>query len=177
MKITAVDQQKDLFIVEDFYPAELLDRFLATDHLLTAHKKEAMQNDWSRRRLVKEPDSIYELFDNYVKSITEELGKIIGVDLMASDTGFWLDEPGFCMNSHLDNENVQVSMQVYLNHNDVSLGTVFYNPDCSVRYKSNYTPNTGYIMINNPNQFHGMGVPVPKDTYRISSYSWLYPKV
>jgi hypothetical protein len=175
MKITAVDTQKNLFVVEDFYPAELLDRFLATDHLLTAHKKEAMQNDWPRRRLVKEPDSIYELFDNYVKSRTEEIGKIIGISLMGSDTGFWLDEPGFCMNSHVD--IVQVAMQVYLNHNDPLLGTVFYNPDCSVRHKPNYKINTGYIMINNPNQFHGMGVPVPKDTYRISSYSWLHPKV
>lgn len=176
MKITPVDSQKNLFVVENYYPAELLAEFLNTDHLLSPYTKENMQNKWPRRKLILEPESIYERVDVYNKYQTHVIGSIIGVDIVASDTGFWLDEPGFYMGPHLDNDGVQISMQIYLNDNIKELGTVFYNTDNTIRHRLEYTVNTGYIMINGPEQYHAMMTPVPKDSYRISSYSWLHPK-
>ena len=177
MTITAYDNLNDFFVIENFYTQDLIEQFVTTDHLAAPWKKEDWQDQYPRRRLIHEPGSIYEQFDLYVKSQLNVFGQAIGKELMACDTGFWLDEAGFCMTPHLDNMGVAVSMQIYLNNNDKNLGTVFYNPDDTVRCSTKYKLNTGYAMINGPHQKHGMGNPVPEGTYRISSYSWFYPKV
>lgn len=177
MKITNVDTEYNLFRVENFYPQELLTQFTETDHLSALYKKEEMQDNWPRRKILFDTDSVYEKMDRYVKSMLDNIAGSINCPLLACDTGFWLDEPLFSMDPHLDNDGVQVSMQLYLNDNDINLGTVFYNIDKSIRYKAEYRVNTGYIMINGPSQVHGMGIPVPENTYRISSYTWMYPKV
>ena len=177
MNITAVDRTPDLFQVDSIYSQELLAEFADTDHLQSDWRKEDWQDEYPRRRLIYASDSIYAHLENCVKAHLQSISKIIGIDIAACDTGFWLDLPGFCMSPHLDNDGVSASMQVYLNVNESSLGTAFYNADKSVRYQSPYTVNTGYIMINGPQQTHGMGNPVPNDSYRISSYTWFYPKV
>jgi hypothetical protein len=177
MNILAVDSAADLFQVTDIYPQELLAEFAVADHLQSQWRKEDWQHQYPRRRLVYTENSIYAQLENCVKAHLQNIAKSIGFDIAACDTGFWLDLPGFCMSPHLDNDGVRASMQIYLNVNESSLGTVFYNPDNSVRYQSSYTPNTGYIMINGPQQTHGMNNPVPADSYRISSYTWFYPKV
>jgi hypothetical protein len=177
MNITAVDSTADLFRVDSIYPLELLAEFAATDHLQTEWKKEDWQDQYPRRRLIYGPDSVYAQLENCVRAHLHSISTIVGIDIVACDTGFWLDLPGFCMSPHLDNSGVSASMQVYLNINESSLGTVFYNLDGSIRYQSPYAENTGYIMINGPQQTHGMDNPVPDSSYRISSYTWFYPKV
>ena len=177
MNIILVDNIVDLFRVDGIYPQELLAEFAAIDHLQTDWRKEDWQAKYPRRRLIYTPDSIYAQLENCVRAHLPLISKNIGLDITACDTGFWLDLPGFSMTSHLDNLGVSSSMQIYLNVNDSVLGTVFYNPDGSIRYQSPYTENTGYIMINGPQQMHGMNNPVPTNSYRISSYTWFYPKV
>ena len=177
MNITAVDSAADLFRVDGIYPQELLAEFATIDHLQTDWRKEDWQADYPRRRLICTPDSIYAQLENCVRAHLPSISKNIGLDIVACDTGFWLDLSDFCMEPHLDNLIVSSSMQIYLNVNDSALGTVFYNPDGSNRYQSPYTENTGYIMINGPQQMHGMSNPVPVNSYRISSYTWFYPKV
>ena len=95
---------------------------------------------------------------------------------MGSDTGFWLDEAGFFMEPHLDNSGLFASMQIFLNKNHSNLGTAFYNADETLRFQPEYKINTGYIMLNNGEQLHGMENPVPNNSYRICSYTWFYPK-
>jgi hypothetical protein len=177
MNITAVDNIVNLFRVDSIYPQELLAEFAAIDHLQTDWRKEDWQAKYPRRRLIYAPDSIYAQLELCIRAHLPLISKNIGLDITACDTGFWLDLPGFSMTSHLDNLGVSSSMQIYLNVNDSVLGTVFYNPDGSIRYQSPYTENTGYIMINGPQQMHGMSNPVPTNSYRISSYTWLCPKV
>ena len=177
MNITAVDNTANLFQVDSIYPQELLAEFTVTDHLQTDWRKEDWQAEYPRRRLIYAPDSIYAQLENCVRAHLPFISKNIGLDLAACDTRFWLDLPGFSMESHLDNLGVSSSMQIYLNANDSALGTVFYNLDGSNRYQSLYTENTGYIMINGPQQMHGMNNPVPINSYRISSYTWFCPKV
>lgn len=176
MIIKPVDGANDLFEVQNFYPEELLSRFLSTDHLVQPYKKEDWQDNWPRRRIVHDVDPIYNDLDTYVKLQLPSISDIVNRELMACDTGFWLDEAGFRMAPHVDNAGVQVAMQIYLNENDITLGTVFYDNTLSVRYRPLYKVNWGYLMINNPNQLHGMMNPVPDDTYRISSYTWFWLK-
>jgi len=177
MTITPYDSQNNLFVVDDFYPDELIEQFVSTDHLSAAWKKEDWQEHYPRRRLMHEPGSIYERMNSYVNSQLAAVAEAISMELIYSETGFWLDEPGFRMLPHIDNEGVAVSLQIYLNQNNNDLGTIFYNPDKTVRHCFEYKLNTGYLMINGPAQLHGMGVAIPEGTYRISSYSWFYPKV
>jgi hypothetical protein len=176
MIIEPVDDTNDLFVVQDFYPEELLGRFLATDHLVQPYKKEDWQDNWPRRRIVHALDPIYDDMESYTRTQISNISEIINQTLMWSDTGFWLDEAGFSMLPHVDNASVQVAMQIYLNENDITLGTVFYDNTLSVRYRPLYKVNCGYLMINNPKQLHGMMNTVPNDSYRISSYTWFYPK-
>jgi hypothetical protein len=65
------------------------------------------------------------------------------------------------------------------------LGTAFYHykDHASLRHQFAVEPNAGYLMINNPDptgyrklQWHGMLTPVPADSFRVSSYSWLTAK-
>jgi hypothetical protein len=177
MNITAIDDLADLFQVDSVYPQDLLDKFAVVDHLQTDWRKEDWQAEYPRRRLIYSAESIYAQLENCVKAHLRNLSKITGINIIACDTGFWLDLPGFSMAPHLDNEGVKASMQVYLNINESSLGTVFYHSDGSTRYQSPYVKNTGYVMINGPQQTHGMSYPVPDNSYRISSYTWFYPKV
>jgi hypothetical protein len=85
----------------------------------------------------------------------------------------WLDSAGFSMASHLDNPGVTNSMQVYLNQNNETLGTHFYDANKNLRYQVPFMLNCGYIMINGPEQYHGAPNRVPADTYRLNSYTHL----
>ena len=177
MTITPVDNKFDLFSVVDLYPTTILENLAQTDHLQSEWKREDWQAEWSRKRLINTPGSIYEAIDLYVKSKVSEIEQITNTGILSCDTGFWLDEPGFTTQSHLDNNNVFMAMQIYLTeHPGHDLATEFYSEDCTVRFKPEYKINHGYLMINTPNQYHGMMVPVPDNTYRLSSYTWFYKK-
>lgn len=176
MKITAVDNKLDLFQIENFYPLDLLEKFSYSDHMSMPWKKEAMQTQYPRRRLIVPNGSIYKDMNKHVNSVLETIADITKINYMCADTGFWLDESGFSMAPHVDNEVVFASMQIFLNINRLDLGTTFYNMDKSVRFKPEYRLNNGYIMINNNSQLHGMSIPVPENSYRICSYTWFYPK-
>jgi hypothetical protein len=66
-----------------------------------------------------------------------------------------------------------------------NLGTAFYhyNNPAALRYQVEAVPNAGYLIINNADstgyrklQWHGMLTPVPANSLRVSSYSWLTTK-
>ena len=176
MILTEVDNRADLFWVKDVYPDDLLEEFLSTDHLMQPWRRQDWQLDYPRRKIIFQQDSIYGRMYTYIQKLLDEISQDIDIPMLHADTAFWLDEPGFSMEPHLDNLGVMASMQIFLNHNDINLGTVFYNPDGTVRRAFPYELNSGYIMINNPRQVHGMGFPVPDDTFRLCSYTWLTPK-
>lgn len=176
MKITAVDNKHDLFCVENLYPDNLLEIFLNLDHLSVPWNKEVIQHEYPRRRLIIEAGSVYEKMNLHINSIIQILSDITKQNFIHADTGYWLDQSGFSMEPHVDNAGVFASMQIFLNNNASNLGTTFYNLDKTVRFRPEYKINTGYIMINNEAQIHGMVNPVPEMSYRISSYTWFYPK-
>jgi hypothetical protein len=54
-------------------------------------------------------------------------------------------------------------------------GTVFYNQDQTVRYTFPYKVNTGYIMLNGPDQYHGVPTTLAEGELRLSSYTYFGP--
>ena len=175
MKITPVDSKNDLYFVENIYPQNLLDDLLSLDHLATPGSAEELQENYPRKKLAHTYDT-YEVFNKYVQSLQTNIEQSLGFEFLSCDTAFWLDLPGFDMESHLDNDGVYAAMQIYLSENTKPMPTVFYNTNGSVRFIPKYQVNSGYLMLNNSNQWHAMPYTVPDNEYRLTSYTWFYKK-
>jgi len=177
MNIIAIDARSDLFSVSNIYPKHLLKKVEKIDFKSLDLQQEEMQSDWpSRYRVIVDSVPVFLELDLFIKSKLEYIANITDTELMACDTGFWLDTEGFVTNAHLDNHRVYMAMQVYLTEHSVHMGTEFYNSDNSIRYKAEYAKNSGYLMVNNGNQLHSMLTPVPPKHYRLSSYTWFFKK-
>lgn len=174
MIITAVDNKQDLFLIENIFPDNLLDNLSKVILLDLPYKNEAWQEEYSRRRL--EPNTVLLGFSKYIRHNLERLNESTGMQAIDCTTGFWLDEPGFTMNTHVDNSNVFASMQIYLLGENCP-GTKFTTELGLERYCFNFSKNTGYLMINNIDQYHEVAGTVPADTYRLCSYTWFFPKL
>ena len=174
MIITPVDHHKNLFYVEQVYPKHLLDKMTAEYALSATWRREDMQSGWLRRRLNDSP--LIAEFDQHIKSCAAQIDQATGFAILSCDTGFWLDEPGFTVDQHLDNDAVSASMQIYIWDDAALPGTAFYVED-QIRREFKYVQNTGYLMINGPGQYHGMTATVPDGHNRLCSYTWFYPKV
>lgn len=180
MRIKSVDDKNDLFLVEDFYPHELLNR-IKIDELLNDKNLQDVNNGNSigTRKSVRRTELNSDL-RKYTESILPEISKSIGVELSGCTVNLWIDGPGFYMGIHEDNPVIQVSLQIYLTEDDESLGTKFYhdfNHDhtkATLRYAFPYRINCGYIMIAVPGQWHGFPVKLNENQQRLTTYTYLY---
>lgn len=172
MKVTAVDNQNNLFYVEDFYPQHLIDLAAKENFLTHDYDPVLVQGQYTRRNI--KYSTIVEKFEKATTKGITELGKIINQKLKHTGSAIWIDLENYYMDKHIDGVNhVHAGMQIYIKHAPSNLGTCFYNQDDSVRFQIPYQVNCGYFMINNTNQVHAMPTPVPKDCYRASVYSWI----
>ena len=202
MIIKSIDDKFELFSVSDVFSEFLLEKFKEADHINSPWKKEQGQLDWPRRLLTDEYELVYVAMDLYIKEQVPYIEEITKTPILSCDTTFWLDEPGFFTYPHLDNENIFMSMQVYLSdhpgidmatefynvdetnwakfneqtHPDIDQARDYYNTDSCMRFKPEYKINSGYLLINNPRLYHGMLTPVPANNYRLSSYTRFYKK-
>lgn len=186
MLITAVDDYCDLFAVQDVFPSHIVDKVLSTDWLNLPWQRQEGQESWPRRRIDNSALSWIKDWDNYLEQHISKIEQGIGRQLHGyQGTAWWLDEPGFTCAMHTDGE-MPGSMQLTWIGANPALGTAFYhykNTD-SLRHQFAMQPNAGYIMINSPDtqgarhlQWHAMLTPVPPNTYRLCSYSWLSEKL
>ena len=185
MQITAVDQNHNLFTISDLVPQSLVDKILKTDWLSLEHT--LTEGNRLLRRQVQNyqlpwinewHDCIHQNWQSIAEQTTCN-------HLKYADTGFWIDMPTYTCPIHTDGE-LPGSIQMYWIGTDTNIGTTWYHyknqPD-QTRHVFKFIPNTGYIMINQsePNgyrklQWHGMLTPVPDNSFRVSSYSWLANK-
>lgn len=176
MKITAIDSRQDLYLIQDILPSSLILDIAQEPVQDYSWELQEGQEAWKRRKLILPPSSKLHLVDKYLNEIRHNIAKDIGVIWHEYDcwSSFWLDFPGFTTDIHLDGY-LPCAMQLYLGHNISDIGTVFYHDHTvplRVRYQFEYKPNTGYLMLNNQNQWHGMLKPVPNDSFRLSSYTY-----
>lgn len=172
MKVTAVDNQNNLFYVEDFYPQDLIN-LAAKENFLT-HKSDPVlvQGQYTRRNL--NYSKLVEKFENASKKGLDEIAKIINQKLKLTSIAVWVDLENYYMDKHLDSLNhVSAGMQIYIKEAPENLGTCFYNQDGSLRFQLPYKVNCGYFMINGLNQIHSMPTAVPKNCHRVSVYHWI----
>jgi len=177
MIITPVDEQNNLFLVEDVYPQDLIDKIQQENFWEYEWQLQEGQPDWARRKLVIKPWGILAQVDTYLNTLHSHIAKTIGVKFKYEgvDSAFWLDYPPYTCKTHLDGD-LPIAMQIYLlDKAGPEHGTVFYNKDETVRYAFPYKVNTGYLMLNGPNQYHGAPSTLQPGELRLSSYTYFGP--
>ncbi len=183
MQITPVDDYQDLFVVSHAVSREMEQKILNTPWMdLDFHKQQGQEN-WPRRRIDDQQLPWLHQWQQEISDCWALLEQTLGVQLQPyAGTAFWIDEPGFTCSIHTDGE---MPGSLHLSWiGDSGLGTTFYHSKNSehVRFRHEFASNSGYAMINIPNstgyrhlQWHGMLEPVPKNSFRLTSYTWLTP--
>lgn len=172
MKVTAIDDQNNLFLVEDFYPLEVIDQINQMDFFKYDYEPVLVHGQYTRRNL--KIDDFLRILSKLSDNAIFEVVKQSGINLHLTGCGFWLDTEGYWMDKHIDSiDHVSAGMQIYIRDSVDDLGTCFYNTDNSVRYQFPYKANTGYFMINTKEQIHAMPYVVSKGISRLSVYHWL----
>ena len=182
MTIYPVDNYHDLFVVENFFPPTIVDKVLSTDWVSLPWIRQESQETWKRKKILEENLHWQNEWDNWFRDNLGEIELCLNKKLTGyQGTAWWLDEPGFTCPIHTDGE-MPGAMQLTWVGSSSDLGTVFYHykDPTKIRYKFQCKPNTGYIMLNSLNknhyrylQWHGMLTPVPSNSFRLTSYSWL----
>jgi hypothetical protein len=132
------------------------------------------QEEYNRLRLKDEKSSI-------LKSILNEMNHPEYIEMINNAFGFnikgvgclvWLDQIGYEISLHVDNEKVKHSMQIYLgDEENVSLGTSFaYDLENGAFLTLPFKNNFGYVFKNTNKLTHGLLTSVPKDFKRYSLY-------
>lgn len=176
MKITPVDNQNNLYLVQDILPKEILQEIEHENLEDYEWEKQEGQEVWKRKKLTPRNTSPLCKIDTFLNSIRLQIADILGVKFVEYDcwSSFWYDQPGFTTEIHLDGA-LPIAMQLYLLPGNPEHGTVFYHNNqvpWKVRYKFPYIPNSGYIMLNGPNQWHAVPAVVKNGEKRLSSYTY-----
>jgi hypothetical protein len=182
VQISSIDQYQNLFHVSQVASQELQQKILSTPWMELEFVRQEGQESWPRRRIIEQQLTWFDQWQQEISQQWSTLENALATKLHSIGTAFWIDEPGFVCGIHTDGE-MPGSLQVSWIGN-ANLGTTFYHSKNSnhVRYQHDFYPNTGYAMINQADSFgyrhlqwHGMLTPVPVDTYRLTSYTWLNP--
>lgn len=176
MKITAIDDHKDLFLVENILPQHIIKEIQDLNVEDIGWELQQGQESWKRKKLLPPASCILNDIDPYLNSVRLEIAERIGIKLIEYDcwSSFWYDTEGFCTDIHLDG-TLPNAMQLYLKPGPENAGTIFYYSNSvpwKVRYKFAYKVNTGYIMLNNPNQWHAVPFILQAGQSRLSSYTY-----
>ena len=169
LRIIPVDFRNNLFRVERIIPSNIENEILKIDWLSEPWSRQEAQETWARRKINR--NYSIDMLHNWIISNIKNFSTVTKLDLKFASTAMWLDEEDFKVTPHPDTDKIHVALQIFWSYNCVNLGTKFYHNATTIRYDFPYIINTGYLMINNPRQIHGMMNPVPKGTYRLSSYT------
>jgi hypothetical protein len=190
MKITPVDDKNTLFIIEDILSEDTLNKMDGENLLDIPWVKQSWQEEWERRLLEPDMGSIFSDIEQEIDALRHEIGEAVGMKFTEINSRFWVDTEGFTVRPHIDNPGVKIALQIYLKDCE-NAGTTFYNlreedveirddgqryhwnnrqPYPPVRYTFEGKKNTGYIMLNNMTQLHGVPITLGKDALRLSAY-------
>ena len=91
------------------------------------------------------------------KNITDALQEKFSTKLQFSSVDYWVDNKDYFLPSHVDNDTIKLSLQIYLGEQQP--GTVLYDnnkPFNTFDFKN----DCGYAMLLNDKTFHGLEYPV-----------------
>lgn len=177
ISITPLDNHSRLWAVNSLLTAEQTHELVTTDWSSLPSAPTAGQESWPRRQICWDTAAA-QRYSNYINGCLPQINHALGTAFTNSYGHFWVDLPGFKVARHTDG-HVPNAMQLYWTVPGAEYGTGFYeyNTDDSLIYQCASRPNSGYIMLNHANPdgsqpllWHAMLNPVPRDTFRVSSY-------
>lgn len=97
------------------------------------------------------------------RAIRESLESKYKQNFKLASVDFWYDTAGYFLPSHIDNDSIRLSLQIYLG-NDEQPGTVLFDSVGAKNYFDifPFMFNGGYSMLHNGHSFHGLEYPVKK---------------
>lgn len=181
MQIVPVDEENNLYRVTAAVPDHIAQKVMTTDWLGLPWSRQEGQEQWRRRRIRETAIPWIQEWDNYMNSIWPSVAAQIERNIAAyAGTAFWVDEPGFVCTMHTDGE---LPGSLHLTWRGSGTSFYWYKDTYSLRYQVPEQPNTGYIMINQADAqgyrkliWHAMLTPVPENTYRLTTYTWIFPQ-
>jgi len=172
-----VDDRGRIWQVWDLLSKEQTEEIVKTDWLGLASGPGLKQETWARRQVLW-TDPTAQHYSSYINTRLPEINLALGTNFERMSGHFWIDLPGFTVAMHTDG-HVPNAMQLYWTVPGSQFGTGFYQYKStdSLLYQFLSRPNSGYIMLNHPDQdgsqpllWHAMLNPVPEGTIRVSSY-------
>lgn len=181
MQITPVDDENNLYSVTAAMPQHIVEKVMSTDWLSLPWTRQQGQEQWRRRRVQETAIAWIQEWDNYFNVVWPDIGKQLGRNIAPyAGTAFWIDEPGFVCSMHTDGE---LPGSLHLTWRGSGTSFYWYKDTYSLRYQVSSEINAGYIMINQADssgyrklQWHAMLTPVPENTFRLTTYTWIYPQ-
>lgn len=192
MRITAVDDKKDLFFLEDVLDTKLITEFNRENINNYRWKYQEWQEHVARHVLIENPNSALKKIKDQLETVPEKINELLKTNFKNIVTTCWHDLEGFEFMKHIDNPGVKTVMQIYIGNASEDLGTVFYqcddqdvedidekqlwsliNHNLPVRHNFKYVPNTGYLMFNNRTQAHGVTGIIKNNDRRVSCYCYI----
>ena len=165
----SVGYDKQVFLIEDFFPSEIIDRLLKFAHNTKEWKTVDLQEHLNRKQVNWNSDSIIEEVHTVIESLTPKINEIFDDDFVNfNGISLWQDQTGYKIPNHIDNDSVQASIKIYLTTDSTNLATTFDIDNNVISAK--YLINHGYIMNNRYKVRHGLENSVPQGHVRYSLY-------
>ena len=87
-------------------------------------------------------------------NITRALENRFNTELRFSSADLWIDNAGYKLIPHTDDDRIKLSLQIYLSDNNE--GTSLYHNDGTIRYTFPFKFNSGYALYNGVYSTHGV---------------------
>jgi hypothetical protein len=117
--------------------------------------------NWISDSVIEETHMVLEGLTDYINQCFSRQNKFLGLSI-------WKDEHSYQVPLHIDNPVIDVSVQIYLNDNNMDLGTRF---QLDTVFKIPYKTNHGYLMDNRQHIQHFYDGKSPEDYHRYSLYA------
>jgi len=119
-----------------------------------------LQESWPRRAVHwDQPDaSPYKQMHFAFQQLTPVIRGVFNEHVEFQHSNMWEDSPEYTIDPHVDNDAINYAVQIYLNDANPDCGTCMYR-DGEVIYQVPFKKNTGYILKNGVNSWHGMTKP------------------
>ena len=113
------------------------------------------QKELNRVKLPDNHDLIKKLRVFFMNSsITKALGKKFNTELKFSSLDLWIDNKGYHLPPHVDDDSIKLHIQIYLSDNNE--GTSLYDSGGKLLYTFPFKANHGYALYNNVYSHHGV---------------------
>ena len=175
----------NLYRVTDVFPQEIIDFCKKTDWDSYEWDLQFKQEYTPRKNLKLQNNNFLLQFIDYSKKAFTELETKLNWKFNKSEPEsvcIWVDKRGFKSLIHRDFDpdevsqkgyfNIPISIQVYLSESNNDLGTKFYydREKTKPKYFFPYEINTGYLQINDYDQWHEMIGDIDNNEDRISCH-------